>query len=589
MSEVAGELAVGLHEVESTVKQFLKNFVEFDQTQDSWCISFDLTVAVELNSHVPSKTSWYAVVSDRYPFGALEIFPAHDNGITATFPHQSINLPLKGKAWRNGKICVKTRFGVWNRAKYDTEPFRAAERLLWYIQRTIEWLLAASSGRLVEIGDPFELPDIPAKAAGKFAFNESIQTYSKWSVTTATHGLATTCRFANKQIVLLQSCSIGKETLEYPWANSVTDLSLKQNGLWIRFSQIPIILPWRFPMTWKELFAISQSAQIDIEKLLSSFIRKKAGDAEYLLIGFPVPENHGDTPKRMHWQACKLPNFPTSINARKGTDAYYNIALKLMFLSQSEVEWIRTENWAKDQITIRGSLDNQILDKTVLLIGCGAVGSLVAELLARLGFSKFILMDNDILEIGNFSRHTLDMQSLGMNKAVALAYRLTTIFPHITANGEAKSIAQYLQKASDSLDEFDVIIDASASDAVLNEIERVAPKKAAFISLSTGYGAQRLYLYQTRDFYNLLQEFNSHLDPEFALDNQQRSETTELIEGIGCWHPLLPARFDNIMTLVSAAIAHIQSFLLDQNSPNGLTVFEMIRDENDKVQSIKSR
>lgn len=55
---------------------------------------------------------------------------------------------------------------------------------------------------------------------------------------------------------------------------------------------------------------------------------------------------------------------------------------------------------------------NKLLsEKTVLIVGLGAVGTWVADSLVRAGVKKFILMDNDLVEISNLHRQSMYIES----------------------------------------------------------------------------------------------------------------------------------------------------------------------------------
>ena len=72
----------------------------------------------------------------------------------------------------------------------------------------------------------------------------------------------------------------------------------------------------------------------------------------------------------------------------------------------------------------------KLAEAKVLLCGCGALGSVIANTLARAGVGKLRIVDRDYLEISNLQRQVLfDEQDVnaGMPKAIAAANRLQKI------------------------------------------------------------------------------------------------------------------------------------------------------------------
>src|SRR6516164_9104635 len=66
----------------------------------------------------------------------------------------------------------------------------------------------------------------------------------------------------------------------------------------------------------------------------------------------------------------------------------------------------------------------------VLIVGCGALGSTVAELLARAGLGLLRIVDRDLVELSNLQRQVLFDESdaaAELPKAVAAAKRLRAI------------------------------------------------------------------------------------------------------------------------------------------------------------------
>lgn len=69
----------------------------------------------------------------------------------------------------------------------------------------------------------------------------------------------------------------------------------------------------------------------------------------------------------------------------------------------------------------------------VAVIGCGAIGSVLVEQLARAGVGEFHLLDHDTLEPGNLARHAGALDSICLDKATAMAHRVRQINPYALA------------------------------------------------------------------------------------------------------------------------------------------------------------
>lgn len=72
-----------------------------------------------------------------------------------------------------------------------------------------------------------------------------------------------------------------------------------------------------------------------------------------------------------------------------------------------------------------------LASKSVLVVGCGALGAPVARLLVQAGVGRLVLVDPDDLATHNTSRHVLGNHFVGRNKAASLATTLRRDFPHL--------------------------------------------------------------------------------------------------------------------------------------------------------------
>jgi molybdopterin/thiamine biosynthesis adenylyltransferase len=82
------------------------------------------------------------------------------------------------------------------------------------------------------------------------------------------------------------------------------------------------------------------------------------------------------------------------------------------------------------------------------IIGCGSVGSTVAELLARFGITKITLYDFDTVEPKNLANQLFRQEHIGLRKTTALACMLREINPEFQNAAKAEQNGYNGQKLS---------------------------------------------------------------------------------------------------------------------------------------------
>lgn len=87
-----------------------------------------------------------------------------------------------------------------------------------------------------------------------------------------------------------------------------------------------------------------------------------------------------------------------------------------------------------------------LLYKKIALIGAGTLGSNLANILIRNGSglpnteATLVIIDNDIFEPENFSRHHLGLNYVGLPKAAALAHDLKIRNPYANIQEKINSV-----------------------------------------------------------------------------------------------------------------------------------------------------
>ena len=111
---------------------------------------------------------------------------------------------------------------------------------------------------------------------------------------------------------------------------------------------------------------------------------------------------------------------------------------------------------------IGASGQKALRDRTVAIIGLGALGSVGADLLARAGVGRLLLIDRDIVEASNLQRQTLYTEEdarLALPKAVAAEQRLALVNPEIKL--EMHAIDLTAENIQGVLAEVDLILDGT--------------------------------------------------------------------------------------------------------------------------------
>lgn len=109
----------------------------------------------------------------------------------------------------------------------------------------------------------------------------------------------------------------------------------------------------------------------------------------------------------------------------------------------------------------------------ILLIGCGSVGSFIAEALCLKGVREVIIVDREKLGVENTHRHLLGMSNVGVPKAEGVAKALLKRFPQIDIQYHLLDIFDWLAENEDAVENLDLAIVAlgdETSERRLNSI-----------------------------------------------------------------------------------------------------------------------
>lgn len=162
-------------------------------------------------------------------------------------------------------------------------------------------------------------------------------------------------------------------------------------------------------------------------------------------------------------------------------------------LSPEKVErrrWL----WLTDEPGDRSARASVALEKKAAIVGCGSVGSKVAESVLRSGIHRLVLVDGDVFLPENLERHTLDWRDVGARKSKALKRRLLQIAPAaliqvIPANLNWQRSARVQAENIEAIANCDLIIDATGDAPTSLLLGSVATENSkAFVSIEVFEG-----------------------------------------------------------------------------------------------------
>jgi len=95
---------------------------------------------IERTTQIPQESTWFVLIDSTYPGGSIRIYPAEEGSITATYPHQRLNVAgTEDTPWRKGNICVARYGHIIGRSGATGEPNSPDERLRWHLERALSW------------------------------------------------------------------------------------------------------------------------------------------------------------------------------------------------------------------------------------------------------------------------------------------------------------------------------------------------------------------------------------------------------------------------------------------------------------------
>jgi len=211
------------------------------------------------------------------------------------------------------------------------------------------------------------------------------------------------------------------------------------------------------------LFIVDTNAARESTKKLNLWL-KSHGIPATVVLSAPLVEEAGHVVF-----ACALREFSRKTVARGEQGFRRGHVPKAIIVTRALDEpMLRMEVSRVDPAYVlpRGGADLRLRENTVAVVGCGSVGSYVAQALAAAGVGTLVLIDPEVLEAANIHRHVLGASHIRTPKVVGLEKTLRERFPHIRIRPFQKRIESILDEAPVAVLSADLIVFALGDETL---------------------------------------------------------------------------------------------------------------------------
>ncbi len=386
-----------------------------------------------------------------FPFDRPDVHVLHDR--FAGFPHVG---------WKH-YLCLYQSSLEWN----------PADGLFGFFDRLLLWLAQAAKNEMDPMEGPLEPPYYitdSSQATFVIRANAPVASGESWL------GLAELIRYERRFEVV-------------GWQSTFARV---EDGQRVALALIlPGALPMEFPSRGAEFFAELEKQGFDrgsiIRWLALAALCTPEGEPAHFLIGLPMRRAADGTP-RLHiavWAAGAevAASLRQVIGNESDTEKLKELREELTRLleetfSERKMSWCQVLE-DRPEIVVRRDKDSKLaffLDKRVLVLGCGALGSWAAEMVARAGAASLNVVDNGIVKPGLLARQNFTIDDVGKSKASALAERLRKIVPAtVTIEGHVMEAHRYVLSNKEAFAAYDAVLDFTASHLAQMKLERDWP------------------------------------------------------------------------------------------------------------------
>ncbi len=205
--------------------------------------------------------------------------------------------------------------------------------------------------------------------------------------------------------------------------------------------------------------------------LAASASRKPDGTPQYLILAVPHPNGGSRHLLAIRLSATIADELRHIVRDRTTPLITFDLP---RLNPRAPMEWCYVSD-EREAVTTRRDTTRPITafkGKSVVVWGCGGIGSWVAEYIARAGARRVILCDHGIVTGGLLVRQNYVENDIGHSKAHSLAQRLTEISDSLQVEVHTSFTHAEVEQLAQTVD---AIIDATISRTVTRQLDTIAP------------------------------------------------------------------------------------------------------------------
>jgi len=358
-----------------------------------------------------------------------------------------------------------------------------------------------------------------------------------------------------------------KPLYDVKWNPRIKSLP-KNKGVYVYIENIPAEYGKFTFERWGQLRPYLSESFLEILHYWDQNIFNK-GEIIPLIIGYKIPNGE------LHWEMIILKSGSLPIYGKKGSNKKWKTYLD----EEEDIVWGNTHNISYDYFFGRGKLSDKITNGRILLIGIGAVGSMVANTLVRGGCKNLCIVDFDRKYPENICRSEYTLSPLICSKTEELREQLYAISPYVEIPTFDMDLKLLLQNTPEKIRDFEEIFnsynfvfDCTTDNDLLYLMSKLNLKNNLFSFSISNKAGQLVCACEGNRYKFSRTQFNDVL--KYDID--------DLHDPVGCWSPTFKASYNDIALLVQAALKHI-NFKLEANKTIANFVIETTFEDNLKI------